>query len=52
LDFTNEDVFAYHGKGWTPEVRLVHDYYNYKHFKNETYENFRDREIKLRGIEI
>lgn len=43
LDYTHENVFEYKGKGWTPEVRVVHDYYNYKHFKNETYESFLER---------
>ncbi len=43
LDYIHEDVFAYKGKGWTPEVKVVHDYYNYKHYLHESYETFLER---------
>ena len=43
LDYTSENVFAYKGKHWTPEVRIVHDFYNYKHYKYTTYEEYLEK---------
>jgi hypothetical protein len=52
IEYTSEDVFAFKGKGWSPELRLIHDFYNYKHFKYTDYNTYRDIEAKKRGIEL
>lgn len=43
LDFIHEDVFQFKGVNWTPELHVIHDYYNYKYYKNETYDLFLER---------
>ena len=46
LDYTDENPFNFHGKEWTPEVKIVHDYYNYKHYKTCTYDAYLENEKK------
>jgi hypothetical protein len=49
IEYKDENVFNYKGEKWNPEIRVLHDYYNYKHFKNVSYELFLE-DYKKRGL--
>lgn len=51
IDWVDEP-FGYHGKHFSPELYIIHDYYNYKHYKYIDYKDYKEAEIKKRGLTL